>query len=229
MEDNRTPNPGVRDVCCPTYECRPPADKCVVVDAAKNKTIVWSVGDSWQTGDACVQERCAYKYGSRWPEVRSTVEQCELLECLVAHESLSYVKGCPYCKQTACVLEGKAVRVGEVVRSSDNCTKYECTQSGGDSSGVTKTAVAATKTFAVLVAWEPCPDVSACAPRKRADVVRCVNRRHCRKKVSGNIRPHNLYSCFGNNYFSTKSTNFCSPSALRAENHRASRHHQSNF
>lgn len=159
-------NDTANKTCCPIYECRPLPNKCIVaVDGGKQMR---SLQETWSTSDPCVQQRCALSTFSStndsvpsvYPAVVNDVQKCASLVCPVAHE-ITYEanKCCPFCKQTSCEFEGRAIEPTQSIRSADNCTRYEC-------SSATRGA-GSSASFSIQVTREACPDVSACAMHLR--------------------------------------------------------------
>ncbi|XP_037900754.1 hemocytin [Glossina fuscipes] len=136
------------DDCCPSYECGPPKDLCIV-DYGPGKKFTKKIAEKWiDPRDPCKHEMCAYGPNDS-TQVITTTDICEK-KCLKGFKYVNAdpIKCCGECIQTACLHHDVLYEPEDIWKSEDNCTTYKCTKVG--------------TSLIVNSAQETCPDVSQC-------------------------------------------------------------------
>ncbi|XP_059618869.1 uncharacterized protein LOC132263226 [Phlebotomus argentipes] len=114
-----------KGVCCDEYICKPPKDKCVV--RIDGRSVLKSLGDTWDSDDPCSKHIC--DYGPEGKPMEKTFKEYCYHTCNNEYE-LKLIPGqcCGQCVQTKCKFNDTLYNVGETWKSEDRCVLYECSK-----------------------------------------------------------------------------------------------------
>lgn len=134
------------ELCCDTYKCVPPKNKCIVT--IDGKKYLKPIGEKWPTSDPCLTKECTVDMNGI-PIEKETRQTCTE-KCDLGFE-LEIPKGqcCGKCVQTKCVVDEVLYNGGQTwFEPGNNCTQYACIKTGN--------------LFVISKSEETCPDIETC-------------------------------------------------------------------
>lgn len=139
--------------CCPEFECKPPADKCIVEIGGAKKLL--NLGETLPTTDPCIMDKCI-----REPDGSLTMEGL-LQDCLVSSCDPGFTlivepnQCCGKCVQVKCVHGEKIYEPEQEWPGIDNCTTFKCSKDKQTNQ-------------LIITSMQPtCPDINACPEKFR--------------------------------------------------------------